>query len=248
MASTSSDCQMSGSMGPAAGFKARLAAGGNVVMMNPDHPSSSLVEFIATLGVDAVMIDTEQGSPDVQTVEEMARAARAAGICALVRLFAPDAWVIERFLLRGIHGIVVPRIDTAVQARRVIEDVRYCCPDIWIEKIVIVQVETANAVVELDDFLAIQGIDAFFVGPVDLAKSLGHGGDYRHPEVAPVLDQAIARIVGGGRRAGMLVTSEDVTSWQVKGVTLLYTHLNEYARLGAAKFRSVAGGSDSGAR
>ncbi len=225
---------------PGTTFKARLAAGESVVMMNPDHPSPSLVEFIATLGVDAVMIDTEQGSPDVETVEDMARAARAAGLCALVRIFAPEPWVIERTLMRGVHGIVVPRIDTPAQAERVIADIRYCFPTAFAEKVVIVQIETAGAVADLDAFLAIDAIDAFFVGPVDLAKSLGHGGDYHHPAVLPVLDRTIARIVQAGRKAGMLVTGADVGTWRAKGVTLLYNHLNEYARLGELVFRQAA--------
>ncbi len=228
--------------GPAvtAAVKSRLASRQPVVMMNPDHPSPSLVEFIARLGVHAVMIDTEQGSPDIETVEDMARAARAAGLCALVRVFAPDSWVIERILLRGVHGLVVPRVDSAAEARRVVDDVRYCFPAGYTEKLVIMQVETARAVTELDGFLAIGGIDAYFVGPVDLAKSLGHGGDFHHPEVMAVLEQTIARIVAAGRPAGMLVTAADTAAWQAKGVTLLYTHLNHYAELGAERFRQAS--------
>ncbi|MBN9509501.1 MAG: 2,4-dihydroxyhept-2-ene-1,7-dioic acid aldolase [Alphaproteobacteria bacterium] len=228
------------SVSPAARVKARLAARQRVVMMNPDHPSPSLVEFIARLGVDAVMIDTEQGSPDVETVENMARAARAAGLCALVRIFTPDPWVIERVLFRGVHGLVVPRVDTAAEARRVVADVRYCFPDSFAEKLVVMQIETAGAVAELDDFLAIEEIDAFFVGPVDLAKSFGHGGDFRVPTVMAVLDRTISRIAAAGRSAGMLVTAADVGAWQAKGATLLYNHLNEYALLGAEAFGSAA--------
>lgn len=224
-----------------AAVKTRLASRQPVVMMNPDHPAPSLVEFIAKLGVHAVMIDTEQGSPDVETVEEMARAARAASLAALVRIFAPDAWVIERTLLRGVHGLVVPRVESAMQARRVVEDVHYCFPAGFAEKLLIVQIETARAVAELDAFLAIQDIDAFFVGPVDLAKSLGYGGDYHRPEVLAVLDRTIARIVAAGRPAGMLVTASDVAAWQAKGVTLLYTHLNHYAELGAERFGQERG-------
>lgn len=223
--------------------KARLAARQPVIMMNPDHPSPSLVEFIASLGVHAVMIDTEQGSADIESVEDMARAARAADLCALVRIFAPDSWVIERILLRGVGGLVVPRVDTALEARRVVEDVRYCFPAGAAEKVVIVQVETARAVSELDDFLSIQGIDAFFVGPVDLAKSLGHNGNFHHPDVMAVLDGTIARIVAAGRPAGMLVTAADAAEWQAKGVTLLYTHLNHYAKLGAERFGEACAGT-----
>ena len=79
-------------------FKAKLAARQPVIVMNPDHPSPSLVEFIARLGVDAVMIDCEQGSPNMESVEDMARAARAVGLCALVRIAPPDASAIERYM------------------------------------------------------------------------------------------------------------------------------------------------------
>jgi len=220
-------------------FKQRLMARQPVVVVNPDHPSASLVEFIARLGADAVMIDTEQGSPDVETVEEMARAARAAGLCALVRLFSPDPWVIERYMFRGVHGIVVPRLDDAAGARRVVEDVRYCFPNDIDDKIVVVQIETANAVRDLDAILAIDGIDCLFVGPVDLAKSLGHRGDFRKPEVAAIIETTLQRIARAGKAAGMLVVAEDVEHWQSKGASFLYNHLNEYALIGARHFNAL---------
>jgi len=232
-------------MGVTTPFKQRLLARQRVILMNPDHPSPSLVEFIARLGVDAVMIDTEQGSPDVERVEDMARAARASGLCALVRLFSPEPWVIERFLFRGVHGIVVPRVDTAEQAHGVVETVRYCFPVNHAERTVIVQVETAQAVAELDEFLAVEGIDALFVGPVDLAKSLGQRGDYREPSVTAVIGDVIARIAAAGRAAGMLVTAADVAFWQASGATLLYTHLNEYAELGANVFEAAVQAAES---
>jgi 4-hydroxy-2-oxoheptanedioate aldolase len=224
-------------------FKAKLRAREPVIVMNPDHPSASLVEFIARLGVDAVMIDTEQGSPNVESVEEMARAARAAGLCALVRISPPEAWVIERYMFRGVHGIVVPRLDTAAGARRVVEDVRYCFPETAPEKIVVVQIETANAVAELDGFLNIDDIDCLFIGSVDLAKSLGHRGDFRRPEVMRVLESTVERIVAAGKPAGMMVKADDLMHWRSKGATFLYNHLNDYALLGAREFGGILAGT-----
>lgn len=220
-------------------FKAKLAARQPVVVMNPDHPSPSLVEFIARLGVDAVMIDAEQGSPNIETVEEMARAARAAGLCALVRIAPPESWVIERYMFRGVHGIVVPRLNSASAARRVVEDVRYCFPDSAAEKIVVVQIETANAVAEIDDFLSNDGIDCLFIGSVDLAKSLGYRGDFRRQEVMQVLDATVERIVAAGKPAGMMVKEDDLKHWRSKGVTFLYNHLNDYAQSGAVGFNRL---------
>ena len=198
-------------------FKAKLAARQPVIVMNPDHPSPSLVEFIARLGVDAVMIDCEQGSPNMESVEDMARAARAVGLCALVRIAPPDAWAIERYMFRGVHGLVVPRLDTAAAAQRVVEDVRYCFPDTASEKIVIVQIETASAVSDLDGFLSIDGIDCLFLGSVDLAKSLGHRGDFRRPAVMQILERTVQRIVAAGKPAEVMVKQDDVKHWLSKG-------------------------------
>ena len=83
-------------MNGGAQFKQKLREGRRVAVINADYPSSALVEFLGLpeLAVDAVMLDTEQGSLDVHDVEEMARAARLTGLCVLVRLFSPEPWVI----------------------------------------------------------------------------------------------------------------------------------------------------------
>ncbi len=219
-----------------AAFKEKLNAGAPVVMINPDHPSPSLVEFIGGLSVDAVFIDCEQGSADVETVENMARAARLAGLTSLVRIFAPDDWVIERYMMRGVDGIVVPRIETAAAAEKVLECVRYCFPRNHREKVVIVQIETRSAVEGLADFLRLDGIDVLFIGPVDLAKSLGHEGDFRRPEVQRVIDATIAAILDAGRVPGILVDRDNVGAYFDKGVRFFYAHANAFLSFGAKDF------------
>ena len=218
-------------------FKAKLAAAQPCIVLNPDHPSASLVEFVGRLGIDAVMIDTEQGGPGIESVEHMARAARLAGIASLVRVFSPEDWVIERTMLRGVDGIVVPRIDTPDEARRVVECVRYCFPERHGEKTVVVQIETRHALERLHEFIAIEGIDCLFFGPVDLAKSLGAAGRYREPTVLRAIERAIADVVAGGRAAGMLVTPTDVGEWLAQRVSFLYLHANDFLRLGSEAFK-----------
>ena len=75
-------------------FKAKLLRGDPVIVVNADHPSPSLVERMGRLPIDAVFIDCEQGSPDLESVENMARAARVTGLTSLVRLFDHRDWVI----------------------------------------------------------------------------------------------------------------------------------------------------------
>jgi 2-keto-3-deoxy-L-rhamnonate aldolase RhmA len=217
-------------------FKQKLRHGETVVVVNPDHPSPSLVEFMGRLPIDSVFIDCEQGSADVETVENMARAARLVHLTSLVRLFHGEDWVIERFLGRGIDGIVVPRLETPAQAARVAAAVDYCCPRDRDQKVVVAQIETAAALAALDEFLTIDGIDVYFIGPVDLAKSLGHGGDFRHAAVHETMIAVVAAIRAAGKAAGILVDRTNAREWEARGVQFLYEHVNSFLSTGAQDF------------
>jgi len=111
----------------------------------------------------------------------MARAARLGRLTSLVRVFDHRDWVIERYMGRGVDGIVVPRLESAEQAAGVVAAVRYCFPDSHRDKIIVIQIETRRAFETLDEFLGVAGIDVLFLGPVDLAKSLGFSGDFPLP-------------------------------------------------------------------
>jgi 4-hydroxy-2-oxoheptanedioate aldolase len=221
-------------------IKQRLARREAVALINIDHPAPSLVASLAGLGIDAVMLDCEQGLPSFSDVEELARAARQAGIGALVRVPSAQPWDIERYLLRGVDGLVIPRLDTATLVAQALEEVRYCRQASFDTTNVIVQIESASAVCELDDILAVPGIDALFIGAVDLSKSMGFRGDYAQPEVLAVIDEVIDRVRAAGRNVGMLVKPADVAHWSGRGVTLLYGHVNDFIRMGAAEWRARA--------
>ena len=208
------------------------------VVVNVDHPSASLVQMLGTLGADAVFFDCEQGSPDIESVENMARAAKLAGVPSLVRLWSRDPWMIERMLLRGVDGIVVPRVDDAETARQVVETVRYVLPATHADKLVVVQVESREAADDIDALLEIEGIDVFFIGPVDLAKSMGFAGDYTVPEVRAAMDRVIDKVTAAGRRCGILVNEASAADYASRGVTFLYCHANDFLRLGLADFRT----------
>jgi 4-hydroxy-2-oxoheptanedioate aldolase len=217
-------------------FKAKLASGGHVIVVNADHPSASLVERIGRLPIDAVFIDCEQGSPDLESVENMARAARLTGLTSLVRLFDHRDWVIERYMGRGVDGIVVPRLKSAEQAAGVVEAVRYCFPKSHAEKIIVAQIETREALENLDAFISLKGVDVLFIGPVDLAKSLGFAGDYRTAEMQRVLREAVRRIDARGAVPGILVDRANAASWLRAGARFLYEHVDNFLAAGAADF------------
>ena len=222
-------------------FKDKLAKGAPVLVVNPDHPSPSLVESLGRLPIDAVWIDCEQGAADVETVENMARAARVAGLVSMVRIFAPEDWAIERYMFRGLDGLVVPRLDSAAQAQGVVDALRYCFPKTHQDKLLVVQIESRSAIQDLAGFLQVDGIDVYMIGPVDLAKSLGFEGDYREPEVQAAIDETIAKIREAGKAAGILVERDNVGRYRDRGVQFLYAHANAFLSRGALDFADLLG-------
>jgi 2-keto-3-deoxy-L-rhamnonate aldolase RhmA len=108
------------------------------------------------------------------------------------------------------------------------------------ETLVCIQIEDEAALPNIDEILAIEGIDVFFIGPSDLSQSMGHPGDPKAPRVAKAIDETLAQIVAAGRTPGMPATAEAVQVALAKGVRYIYTHLPVVLGAGAkAYFRNA---------
>ena len=189
-------------------FKQKLQRDEVVVVLNPDHPSASLTEFVAGLGVDGIFVDCEHGPASTETVQDMCRAARAAGIQSIVRPESDAPFLITRYLDAGAGGIMVPHIDTVEAARQVVETVRYARPKDHADRVVIVMVESVTAIQNLPDLLTVEGVDVFFIGPNDLSHSMGLPGQIHHPDVKAQVKETAARIRAAGKVPGTLVVRE----------------------------------------
>src|SRR5262245_64470839 len=132
-------------------FKDKLKRDEVVVVVNPDHPSASLTEFVAGLGFDGVFIDCEHGMASIESVQEMCRAARAAGVQSIVRPENDAPFLVTRYLDAGAGGVMVPHVDTAEAARQVVSTVRYARPKDFSDKVVIAMVEALTATANLPD-------------------------------------------------------------------------------------------------
>jgi 4-hydroxy-2-oxoheptanedioate aldolase len=99
-----------------------------------------------------------------------------------------------------------------------------------------VQIEHAEAVANLDEILAVEGIDVFFIGPSDLSQSMGFPGDPKAPSVATAIDEALTSILAAGRTPGMPATTETVAQVLARGCRYVYTHLPRLLGAGAAAF------------
>lgn len=210
-------------------------------------PSPAIVEMCAYAGFRFVIIDNEHGAADFETTEHMLRAARASGILPVVRCFAED---IPRVLDMGASGIQAPMVQTADQARELVDRVRYpgagrrgsafsgraagygAFPGASHTArsnegvALIAMVETPEGVANAAEIAAVDGVDAVFVGPNDLAHAMGHGNDWKAPAVAAAIEQALRAVHGAGKCPGIIALGlEDE---------------QHYGRFGARYFATVA--------
>jgi 2-keto-3-deoxy-L-rhamnonate aldolase RhmA len=217
-------------------IKQRLALGATVTMVNPNYPAPGLVETLCRAGADAVLIDCEHGPSNMESVENMIRAAHLAGASAIVRPETNEPWLIIRYMNRGADGVLVPLVHDAALARRAVDAVRAACPRDHADKLTMVLIESREAVDNLPELLGIDGIDAFFVGPADMAASIGRALERDHPEVRQLVSRAIETVVAAGRIVGTIAPPTKKATLVAQGVRLLYIHADTFIRDGLAAY------------
>lgn len=178
-------------------------------------------ELAARQPVDYVCVDTQHGAIDYADSVAMIQAIDLAGGTPIVRVPWNEQGIIGKTLDAGAHGVIVPMVNTRAQAEAVVRSARYA-PDgarswgpvmagmrhpdnrQWAADTIAVipMIETVEAIGNLDEILSVPGIDAIYVGPADLAITLGLGPSGN--EGNPVFDDALATIVAGCRRHGVV--------------------------------------------
>jgi 4-hydroxy-2-oxoheptanedioate aldolase len=213
-------------------------------------PSVQLVEMAGKLGYDWVLIDCEHGAISLETVEDMIMAAEASHITPIIRPPKNDPEIIGQYMDRGAMGIQAPHVGSAAEAQAIIDAVKYgpigsrslavgtrsagygfgisltdYTRQANQELLVCVQIEDKDAVENLDAIAKVEGIDVIFIGPSDLSQSLGHPGNYGHPVVKKVIDDAFSKIIAAGKIAGTAGNLEMTPTRLAQGVQYYYTHL-----------------------
>jgi 4-hydroxy-2-oxoheptanedioate aldolase len=242
-------------------MKEKIARGEAALGCSVMFPSPQVVEMLGHAGFDWVLIDCEHGSASLADVELMAMACDAAGITPIARPRSNTAADIQSVMDRGAMGVQVPHVNCAEDARRAVGAVKFgpgaarglaagTRPDRWglgarmpdfaaqanAQSLVCVQLEHEEAIRNVDEILAVDGIDVFFIGPSDLSQSMGFPGDPKAAPVARAIEETLAKIVAAGRVPGMPATTETVADVVAKGCRYVYTHLPRLIGAGAAAF------------
>lgn len=197
-----------------------LSAGDEALGFWLSIPGFVGAEIAARQPVDYVCVDTQHGAIDYLTSVSMIQAIDLAGGTPIVRVPWNEPGIIGKSLDAGAHGVIVPMVNTRDEAEAVVRSARYVPegarswgpimasqrhPDnrAWAHETIcaIPMIETREAVSNLDEILSVPGIDAIYVGPADLALSLGLEPSGNADET--VLDEALATIVDACTRHGV---------------------------------------------
>lgn len=198
--------------------------------------SAYTTEICAGAGFDWLLLDGEHAPNDTQSILAQLQAIAAYPAShAVARVPMGHGHVgemlIKQYLDLGVQSLLVPMVDTPAQAVAVVRAARYpqdqgqggirgmggarasrwgrypnYAKEANAQICVLVQAETQTALDNLDAIVATEGVDGVFIGPADLSASLGHVGNPGHPKVQAAIDDAVRRIVKGGKAAGILTT------------------------------------------
>ena len=184
-------------------------------------------ELAGNAGFDWCLIDAEHGPNTLTTIMAQLQALAGTRAQPVVRVPFGADWILKQVLDLGVQTLVVPMVNTAEQARRVAAAVRYPGQGVrgmgavlsrasgygeivdYVtsandEICLFVQIESAEAVANVDEIAAVDGVDGLFVGPADLSADMGHVGQPGHPRVQAAIAQAHAAAQAAGKVAGTI--------------------------------------------
>ncbi|MDC6170250.1 4-hydroxy-2-oxoheptanedioate aldolase [Paucibacter sp. XJ19-41] len=210
-------------------FKAALQRGDAQIGLWLSMAQSYCAEICATAGFQWLLIDGEHAPNDVRSTLAALQAVAAYPAHPVVRAVQGETALIKQLLDIGAQTLLVPMVDTAEQAQALVSACRYPPQGVrgvgsaiarvsrWNarknyldeandEVCLLVQAETVTALRNLQAICAVDGVDGIFIGPADLAASMGHRGKPGHPEVQAAIEQAIRTITASGKAAGTLTS------------------------------------------
>ena len=189
-------------------------------------------EIMSRAGFDWLLIDMEHGPGDILTLVSQLQAMSGTDTCALVRTPWNDFVAIKRILDTGVHGLLIPYVNTKEEAEEAVRACRY--PPEGIrgvagspraqgfgqnvqdylknandEILLITAVETPEAVANLDQILTVEGVDGIFIGPMDLASNMGYLGQPGQPEVQDVIAGIERKVFASGKILATLAGTWD---------------------------------------
>lgn len=220
-------------------LKKTLKEGGAAIGTFVINESPDMVEVLALGGFDFIIIDTEHGPLSVETTKNLVRAAEYRGITPITRVTENTATQILRVLDIGSHGIQVPQVSTAEDAKKVVEASKYFplgnrgmalaraadygnvnALDYFAnaneETLVVVHCESKECFENLEEIVKVPGVDVIFFGPFDMSQSLGIPGQIDHPKIQEMTEKVIELTRKYGKAAGIFVPTAEKAKMRIQ--------------------------------
>jgi 4-hydroxy-2-oxoheptanedioate aldolase len=216
---------------PVNAFKKAIATGKPQIGIWSSLCSAISAEVLADAGFDWVLLDSEHSPNELPIVQNQLDALLAGNTEGIVRPAWNDTVLIKRYLDVGARTLLIPYVQNPEEAKRAMAATRY--PPLGVrgvsgctranrygrvkdyfkrvhdELCVLLQVETTSAMKHIEAIAEIDGVDGIFIGPNDLAADMGHLGNWQHPDVWKVMEDAAKRIRKAGKAPGILVGEAD---------------------------------------
>ena len=222
----------------------------------------AVVELIGRLGFDCYIMDCEHGAGGPIQAEHMVRACETVGITPLARVRSADPKLVLQFMDAGIMGVMLPGVMDAGDVERLVDAVKYpplgrrgiaavrandylfgsmsqaeYVPFSNEQTLVLPQIETVDAVKNLESLMQVEGVDGFIVGPRDLSMSMGFPDGPMHDEVRAMMDDIFQAVRGAGLVVGTVAgngaQAADLVS---RGARIVLGSINNLLKVGAADF------------
>jgi 2-keto-3-deoxy-L-rhamnonate aldolase RhmA len=202
--------------------------------------------IFAAAGFDFVFIDMEHGNYSMETVADLIRGAKSAGIATIIRVPHLETHFISRVLDAGAEGIMVPMTSTRQQAEQIVRYSKYTplgqrgfgnqtgqtdykplkTPDFMKEAnehtLIVAQIETREAIENIEAILDVEGIDVGLIGPNDLSISMGIPDQMGSEIITKAIDKVVESAKKKGKASGIHIGNiEALKKWQAKGMTVL---------------------------
>jgi 2-keto-3-deoxy-L-rhamnonate aldolase RhmA len=224
-------------------FKEALAAGSRQIGLWVNFSNHVIAEVVAHSGFDWLLFDMEHTPNDLQIVGQQLLAVRGSPTAAIVRVPVHDMAWIKRVLDAGAPNVMVPNIRSVAEAREAVSWTRF--PPEGLRGVagstragnytryrdymarandeigLILQIESREALDDLDAICRVPGVDAVFIGPSDLAASLGRRGQPGHPDVQAAISKAFKTARHAGRACGILAADGKAEPYLDQGATMV---------------------------
>ena len=228
-------------------IRAQLEAGQTVIgTMLVEIRQPGVMTLLANAGFDFVLIDNEHGPFSIETIADLSRAARAAGITPIVRVPELSYAHVVQPLDAGAQGIMLPRVTSVEQVELCVSYMKYppegrrgavlgrghtgfragplgeTLAALNRESLLIIQIETAEAAQAVEALVAVRGVSAALIGPTDLSVALGVAGQMEHPTLVGAIERTMAACQARGVIPAIHTNDVAMTAaWARRGMRLV---------------------------